>query len=117
LRGTDGNFGVVPGQIADVLNGRQFKNFDEFRESFWKAVSADSNLASQFGKANLRRMSEGLAPIARQSQHLGKQQSYVLHHKTPIQHGGPVYDLNNIVVVTPRLHKEILDGSFHFGRN
>ena len=115
LKGTDGNLGIVPRQVADALNGQQFKNFNQFKEAFWKAAGSDPNIASQFSKSNVKRMSRGLAPIARQSQHLGKQQSYILHHKTPIQHGGPVYDMNNVIIVTPRLHKEILDGSFHYG--
>jgi hypothetical protein len=34
LRGTDGNAGFVPGQIADQLAGRKFANFDAFREAF-----------------------------------------------------------------------------------
>lgn len=93
------------------------KNFDQFREAFWKAAAADANLASQFSKANLARMEQGLASYVKKSQQLGGQRSYVLHHKTPIQYGGAVYDLNNLIVVTPRLHKEILDGAYHYGRN
>lgn len=116
LKGTDGNLGTVPKQIANDLNGQQFKTFNDFKQSFWKSAAKDPNLSSQFSKANLNRMSEGLAPIAKQSQHLGGQKSYILHHKTPIQRGGAVYDMNNIVIVTPRLHKEILDGSFDYGK-
>ncbi len=116
LKGTDGNLGVFPKQIANDLNGQQFKNFNDFKQSFWKSAAKDPNLSSQFSKANLNRMSKGLAPITKQSQHLGGQKSYILHHKTPIQRGGAVYDMNNIVIVTPRLHKEILDGSFHYGK-
>jgi hypothetical protein len=59
-------------------------------------------------------MSTGLAPIALENQWLGENKSYVLHHKTPIQQGGGVYDLNNLVVVTPRYHKEILDPAYHY---
>ncbi|MGQ5525313.1 FG-GAP-like repeat-containing protein [Chitinimonas sp. PSY-7] len=115
LKGTHGNFGNIPGQVADKLNGKTFDSFNDFRNAFWTEVAADRHLASQFGKANLRRMEQGMAPIAPSSQHLGKQSSYVLHHKLPIQHGGSVYDMSNLAVVTPKLHKEILDGAFHFG--
>ena len=78
------------------------------------AVGSDANLANQFSRANRTRMTEGLAPIAVKGQQLGKQRSYILHHRTPINEGGGVYDLDNIAVVTPRYHKEILDPSVHF---
>lgn len=115
LRGSHGNAGKVPGQIAEELGGRSFNNFDEFREAFWKAVSNDPELAGQFNKSNRTRMEKGLAPIAPESQHLGGQMSYQLHHKTPINQGGDVYNLDNIEVVTPRFHQEVLDKSYHYG--
>lgn len=59
-------------------------------------------------------MRSGKAPIASKTQWDGKNKSYVLHHKTPIQHGGGVYDMNNIIIVTPRYHKEVLDKSYHY---
>ena len=42
-------------------------------------------------------------------------ESYVLHHKVPIHAGGGVYDLDNLIVVTPQMHQQILDTSYHFG--
>lgn len=39
----------------------------------------------------------------------------MLHHKTPIQHGGGVYDIDNIVIVSPRYHLDVLDRSRHMG--
>ena len=44
-------------------------------------------------------MVNGKAPFALTAQH----------------HGQSVYDLDNLLVVTPRYHKEILDGGYHFG--
>ena len=35
LKGSHGNYGNIPKQVAEKLNGRQFKSFDEFREAFW----------------------------------------------------------------------------------
>ena len=35
--------------------------------------------------------------------------------KTPIHDGGGVFDLDNIAIVTPRMHQEILDKTYHFG--
>lgn len=115
LRGSHGNAGRMPGQIARQLEGQTFKNWKEFREAFWTAVSKDPHLAGQFRASNVTRMAGGHAPFVAKNQWLGKASHYVLHHVTPIQHGGGVYDLGNIVVVTPRYHKFILDGTFHFG--
>ncbi len=114
LKGTDGNVGIVPKQIADKLRGKTFKSFDKLRNQFWITVSTESTLASQFSKSNITRMTGGLAPIALESQWLGENKSYILHHRTPIQQGGGVYQLDNLVVVTPRYHKEILDPAYHY---
>lgn len=116
LKGTHGNVGNVPGQVAKGLNGKNFNDFNEFRKAFWKEVSKHPDvLGDKFSSRSIDRMREGKAPFVSGTQALGGQLNYVLHHKVPIQHGGSVYDFNNIVVITPKLHKEILDGSYHFG--
>ncbi len=48
-------------------------------------------------------------------QRAGGHVKYILHHKTPISQGGGVYDLDNLIVVTPRYHSEILDPTYHGG--
>jgi len=113
LRGTDGNVGIIPGQVAAQLAGQRFANFDAFREAFWTTVGNTPELASQFNRANQARMMDGYAPIAPESQHVGDQGAYVLHHIDPIQHGGGVYDMSNLLVVTPRYHQEARDPSSH----
>ncbi|MCP4529091.1 MAG: HNH endonuclease [Aestuariibacter sp.] len=113
LRGTDGNAGRIPGQIAAKLRGQSFDNFDEFRSTFWKAVADDPGLANQFTPANQRLMSNGQAPYAVPTQHTGMgqaQQKYNLHHLQSIAEGGGVYDLDNIVIVTPRYHDQFTYG-------
>jgi hypothetical protein len=115
LRGTAGNAGNFPGQVADRLRGQSFKNFDDFRNAFWKEVARDQNLASQFSKANVQRMLKGSAPKVPKSQSLGQRGSYELHHVKPLNGGGGVYDLDNLIIVTPRYHKEILSPSVHYG--
>ncbi|APM41269.1 colicin [Clostridium kluyveri] len=115
MRGSNGNIGLVPKEVADNLGGREFSNFDEFRKAFWKEYS-NSSYASEFSKSNIKRMSQGLAPKAPASQQYGKISSYVLHHKNPIYNGGGVYDLDNIVISSPRMHQEILDKGFHFNK-
>ena len=114
MRGTQGNIGLIPQEVANKLSGRSFNSFDDFRSAFWKEV-ANSSYTSEFSTRNITRMSKGLAPKIAKSQQYGKLSSYVLHHKTPIHAGGGVYDLDNLVIVTPRMHQEILDKAYHFG--
>jgi hypothetical protein len=116
LKGTDGNAGYVPGQVAKQLNGEAFGSFDEFRSAFWKSVASDATLSSQFTPANVARMRNGLAPFAPSSQTVPGQPTYILHHRTPINQGGAVYDMNNLLVVTPKYHAELLDPTVHYGR-
>ena len=115
LRGSDGNAGLVPAQVTEQLQGQQFNNFGDFRAAFWKAVANVPELAVQFSGPNLGRMQQGFAPVAPASQQYGGQRSYVLHHQLPIAQGGEVYDMSNIIVVTPGAHQSILDPKFHFG--
>jgi hypothetical protein len=115
LRGTQGNAGQIPAQVAEKLEGRHFANFGEFRAAFWRTVADTPELASQFSPGNRALMRDGLAPIAVEDQWHGGMQ-YVLHHQTPIAKGGEVYDLSNLVVLTPRMHQDILARDYHFGR-
>jgi len=116
FRGTHGSFAKVPGQVADALRGRRFNSFNDFRSAFWKATANDADLAAHFSKPNITRMKKGLAPIAAKAQHHGEIRSFILHHRTPIHAGGGVYDLDNLLIVSPKYHQSILDPAFHFGR-
>ena len=115
LRGTHRNAAPLPKQVADALRGRTFKSWDSMRRTIWKTVAADKTLHGPFVRRDLKAMRKGKAPKVDDSQSLGRLQSYVLHHRTPIQHGGGVYDLDNLAIVTPRLHKDVLDRSHHQG--
>lgn len=116
LRGSHGSMGLFPRQVAEKMKGENFKNFDQFRRSFWKNVSRTPELASQFKKEDLDLMKQGKAPLAPSEQTLGGQKTYILHHKTPINQGGGVYDMDNIVIVTPRYHVDTLEKGIHYGR-
>ncbi len=116
MRGTDGNIGLFPKRIADKLKGKSFNNFDEFRAAFWKAVADDPELFEQFGRTSKAELIKGNAPFALESQQVGGRIKYEIHHKTPIYDGGGVYDMDNMVIVTPRYHKEILDPAYHFNK-
>jgi hypothetical protein len=116
LRGTNQNAARLPGQVARQLDGRTFSSFGQFRRAFWRAVADDPQLSRQFGRADLARMRRGAAPTVDSSQSVGGQWTYQLHHVTPINRGGGVYDLNNIVVVTPRYHQSVLEPGYHYGK-
>jgi Colicin/Pyocin-S2, DNase domain len=88
---------------------------DDFREAFWTEVGHDSEPSAGFGPGNIDRMRKGGAPFVVIPQQYGPGMNYVLHHVEPIQHGGGVYDMDNLVVVTPLYHSQILKPSLHYG--
>jgi hypothetical protein len=116
MLGTDGNVGQFPGQVAERLAGQKFSSFDDFRSTFWKTVADDPDLEQQFSPQNLALMQQGLAPRVVESQTYGSQTQYVLHHIQPINDGGGVYNMNDLVIVTPLFHSQILDPTYHYGR-
>lgn len=60
-------------------------------------------------------MKAGAAPRAELAQQIGGgKKSYVLHHKTSINQGGAVYDMDNLYIVTPKYHK-VLGPAYHYG--
>ncbi len=111
LEAAEKELGVpVPSQIADQLRGREFSSFDGFRKAFWGEVSKDSELKTQFIDNNVERMGKGYAPRARKKDSVGGRKSFELHHVEEIQHGGKVYDVDNIRVTTPKNHIDIHKG-------
>ena len=104
LRGSNGNAGLVPSQIAEQLAGKEFRNFDHFREEFWKAAANDPVLRRQFDTADQFRMKNGYAPRAQVDQQVGGRVKYELDHNQELQNGGNVYDMNNIIIRTPLNH-------------
>lgn len=100
----------VPDRVADKLRGKKFKNFDDFRKKFWEEVSKDPELAKKFVPGNKKRMSQGLAPRARNKDTVGGRRSFELHHDKPISQDGGVYDMDNIRVTTPKRHIDLHRG-------
>ncbi|WP_053149193.1 S-type pyocin domain-containing protein [Pseudomonas sp. P97.38] len=94
----------IPLQIADQLRGRAFRNFRKFREAFWKAVANDPNLAQQFDPGSLAHMRKGYGAFVKKIDRVGARIKYELHHKKYISLGGEVYNLDNIIVMTPKRH-------------
>lgn len=100
----------IPKQIADKLRGQEFNSFDAFRKAFWLEVSKDPILSRQFIAPNIKRMKDGKAPRARFKDTVGGRRSFELHHIEEIQHGGDVYNVDNMRVNTPRNHINIHKG-------
>ncbi len=102
----------VPAQIADKLRGREFKSFDAFRRRFWKEIANDPDLSKHFSPQELRRMRKhGYSPRVDKQDEYKSKRSYELHHVIPISQNGGVYDMNNIVILTPLIHNSI-----HYGK-
>lgn len=102
---------AIPAHIAELLKGREYRNFNAFRRAFWKSIANDGELSKQFNDRDLRRMKKhGYAPTAPYSDRHKTQTSYVLHHIRPISESGGVYDMDNLRIVTPSAHYTI-----HYG--
>ncbi|MBU4643127.1 WXG100 family type VII secretion target [Bacillus toyonensis] len=111
----DGAIGIIPQEVRDKLVGKEFKSFNDFREEFWKTV-ADSSYAEEFNSMNIKLMQKGYAPFCPSSERYGNHKTFILHHKQPIHQGGEVYDLDNLIIVSPKMHQNILDPKYHFGK-
>lgn len=94
----------IPSQIADALRGQTFNDFDGFRSAFWLEVSKDAVLRGQFCADNQRKISQGKAPIAIETEHAGERMRFEIHHVVYIKNGGEVYNVDNLAVMTPKLH-------------
>jgi hypothetical protein len=100
----------VPAQIANQLRGQRFKNFDRFREAFWEAVAADAQLGPQLSSANLSQAKRGKAPYPQKNDQVGGRDKFEIHHVDEVGKGGAVYDMDNIVIMTPAQHIEYHKG-------
>ncbi|EIU7169420.1 TPA: pyocin-S1 [Pseudomonas aeruginosa] len=107
---SQGEGAPIPSQIADKLRGKTFKNWRDFREQFWIAVANDPELSKQFNPGSLAVMRDGGAPYVRESEQAGGRTKIEIHHKVRIADGGGVYNMGNLVAVTPKRHIEIHKG-------
>lgn len=115
LLGTHGNGGFIPEHIAVRLRGKFYRNFDHFRSEFWKAIAADPITSRRFRSEDMQRMRKGNAPLAHETQWYRKKKSYEIHHANPLHSGGRVYDMRNMIVLTPLGHAHILPPKVHYG--
>lgn len=101
----------IPKQVADLLRGRSFSTYDDFREEFWRTVVSVPELAAEFSPQNQKLMRKGKAPNTIKLEQRGQQRVFHTHHVQQIQHGGDVYNLDNLRVVTPSRHYDIHSSS------
>ncbi|MCT8167381.1 MULTISPECIES: S-type pyocin domain-containing protein, partial [unclassified Pseudomonas] len=97
----------IPSRIADLLRGKEVRNWRNFRESFWKTVADDPILSRQFSRSNLTLMRGGSAPYAIPDEHIGGNKVYEIHHDVPLRQGGELYNIDNLRIVTPKRHVTI----------
>lgn len=97
----------IPREIANLLRGQDFRDFDAFREKFWERVANDEKLSAQFSRANLKLMRNGAAPFTTPDDHVGERNKFEIHHIQWISKGGAVYDLDNLSIMTPKEHIEL----------
>lgn len=105
-----GEGAAIPSRIADQLRGKQFNSFRAFRETFWKAVSADVELAMWFDPNSLSAMSKGRSAFVRAGDRVGKRVKLELHHVSSLSDGGQLYDIDNLRLLTPKQHLAVHKG-------
>ncbi|MBA6100193.1 S-type pyocin domain-containing protein [Pseudomonas juntendi] len=94
----------IPARIAERLRGRRFSRFDKLREAVWKEIVADEVFRVHLSRVDIQSMENGTAPYSRKEDRVGKRMKLEIHHKHEIAEGGAVYDLDNLVLMTPKVH-------------
>ena len=112
-----GKVGLFPKQIADKMRDMSFKDFDEFREVFWRLVAADEELGKAATKANprgwsqqnLALMRQGKAPYVpgREATGGGSNAVWQIDHKLALKNQGEVYNFDNLQIVSPKFHAAV----------
>ncbi|HGA2319185.1 TPA: HNH endonuclease signature motif containing protein, partial [Pseudomonas putida] len=85
---------------------RRFSRFDKLKEAIWREIAADEVLRQHILPQSIDDMMHGKAPYAPKTHWVGKRAKLEIHHKIEISKGGAVYDFDNLVFMTPRVHIE-----------
>ncbi len=98
----DYSYAPIPKQVADVLRGRKFNNFDSFRKAIWTKIGTNPTLisAGKFSVPDASEMAKGNAPKK-------GGQPYNLHHIAPIHAFGQVYGFDNLLITKSSCHRKI----------
>jgi hypothetical protein len=94
----------IPASVAERLEGRRFGSFDSYRRAFWRAVAEDPELMGQIDRRSRARIRNGLAPISPESGIVGSRDRWELDHIDPLWNDGPLYNADNLQILTPRAH-------------
>lgn len=97
----------IPSYIADQMRDKEFRSFREFREAFWKIVGNSPDFANQLTPQNRAHVLKGRAPYARKIDRVGNRTKLEIHHRISVSDGGPIYDMDNLRITTPKLHISI----------
>ncbi|WP_330999766.1 HNH endonuclease signature motif containing protein [Pseudomonas aeruginosa] len=52
-------------------------------------------------------MRDGFSPFTPKAEQAGNRDKYEIHHVVQISQGGAVYDIDNLRVMTPKMHIQI----------
>jgi hypothetical protein len=99
----------VPRQVADRMRGLHFDNWADFRGTFWQTVANDPVLRQGWTQSNLTLMQSGRAPFVIPPEAVGGGANavYQINHKLALEHGGALFDFDNLEIVTPLFHLDI----------
>lgn len=100
----------IPAQVAADLVGREFKTFHEMRAAIWRSIVSKPELTQHFGASSLGNMRRNFAAFAPREFQVGRgpfNQRFNLHHIDPVENGGAVYDLSNLQIVSPKVHRAL----------
>lgn len=107
--GKEEEFAILA-NVARKLQGKEFRNFGAFRRQLWKAIALNNELSEKLDNFSLSIMQKGLAPIVPKNERVGGRIKYEIHHVLEISKGGGVYDLNNMIILSPQHHIDIHRG-------
>lgn len=96
----------IPAQIASKMRGKRYSSFGAFRRRLWQLIGRSPLFESQFDLAELLIMRRGLAAPARKNERVGRRVKFEIHHIRRISEGGAVYDVDNMIIMSPRFHVE-----------
>jgi len=97
----------IPEQVAAGLRGQHFATFDKFRAALWEEVSKHPELIEKFESSNKAEIQCKRSPFVRMSGQVGGRRRLEIHHIELVSEGGQVYDVDNMLIMTPRLHISI----------
>lgn len=81
-------------------------------------MANDPELSKQFSPQDIRRMRKhGYSPWVDKSDKYMSNRSHKIHHVVPISEQGGVYDMDNLIILTPKAHNHIHYGKYGLEKN